>query len=79
MPSLGTDQRQREIDTVRSAPHRTGHHVPTLDALDRVLRTLTADLGSPGLEPADREQLRDDIDALLERRRWFMMCRPAPC
>lgn len=70
-PSTITDQ-QREADTVRSAPGRGGHHVPTLAAVDRVLGKLSADLRSPNLAPAGHRRILDDIDALLERRRWFM-------
>lgn len=70
--SSTTDQ-QREADTVRSAPDRGGHHVPTLDDVDRVLARLSEHLRSPDLEPTAREHISDDIDALLERRRWFMV------
>lgn len=70
-PSTITDQ-QREADTVRSAPGRGGHHVPTLAALDRVLGKLCAELRSPHLTPAGRRRIQEDIDALLERRRWLM-------
>lgn len=71
--STTTDQQQREADTVRSAPDRGGHHVPTLDDVDRVLARLSEHLRSPDLEPGAREHISDDIDALLERRRWFMV------
>lgn len=68
-----TTEQQREADTVRSAPDRSGYHVPTLDDVDRVLARLSEDLRSPNLEQDGRAHISDDIDALLERRRWFTM------
>lgn len=78
MPLTRAAQQEREADTVRSAPNRPGYHCPNLATVDQYLAKLSRDLHLSSTHPDGQRRIREDIDALLERREWLQWIATVP-
>lgn len=78
MPLTREAQQAREAETVRSAPNRPGMHAPDIEAIDKWIRKLYADLHRPNTHPDGQRRIREDLDALLDRRQMLVSVQGLP-